>query len=134
MRSPMVERGGVAAAKQLLAAQRPSDRFTRLWEMGRLDTISRGQRNIILRIEGGDVVVATERAPSGTPVRIDWVQAALDRLYAAGEVRVDVPTLGHRSSFIGAVLRELPEVDVLRRPQRIRLRPTYGSTSPRRIA
>jgi len=29
--------GGVAVAKQLLAAQRPSDGFTRLWEMGRLD-------------------------------------------------------------------------------------------------
>jgi putative restriction endonuclease len=48
-----------------------------------------------------------------------WVQQALDSLRAVGELRVDVPTVGHRSAFIGAVLQTLPGARVEQAPQRI---------------
>jgi hypothetical protein len=87
-----------------------------------LHTITRRERNVILRVESDCVIVATRRAPAGEPVPVMSVQRALDKLMADGEVRVDVPTLGHRSSFIGAVLRTLPDVETLTRPQRVRRR------------
>jgi hypothetical protein len=41
-------------------------------------------------------------------VPIGWVQHGLDLLRRHGAVTVDVETLGHRSSFVGAVLATLP--------------------------
>jgi hypothetical protein len=72
-------------------------------------------------VEGRTVIVATDKAPQGDAVPIEWVQRGLDLLARDGEVRVDVPTLGHRSSFVGAVLSEVLGAEVLTNPQRVRV-------------
>jgi hypothetical protein len=41
-------------------------------------------------------------------VPIQMVQSGLDRLQKAGELEISVASLGHRSSFVGAVLLTLP--------------------------
>ena len=63
-----------------------------------------GHTNRVLRVEPPVVIVATDRSPQGQPVPIADVQRALDLLQRDGSVVIDVPTVGHRSSFIGAVL------------------------------
>jgi hypothetical protein len=81
-----------------------------------------GRLNTLLRLEGDNVVVATSRSPSGQPVPITQVQDGLDRLIAAGDVEISVDSLGHRNSFIGAVLVHLPgAVLIPATPPRIRL-------------
>jgi hypothetical protein len=74
-----------------------------------------------LRIEGGEVIVATAKSPSGNPVPVQWLEDAVELLVRDGEVIVDVATLGHRSAFVGAFLATLPGTVV--RP-----------TTPRRVA
>ena len=77
-----------------------------------------GRVNTILGIAGDDVLAATGRSP----VPVAWVQSGLDRLRDTGEVEISVPSLGHRSSFIGAVLLKFPgTVLVPSTPPRIRL-------------
>jgi hypothetical protein len=91
-----------------------------------LRTPSRDAPNSILRIEGDEVIVGTSDTPEGTPVKVAWVQEAMDRLDSSGELEVTTDALGdsigHRSSFLGAVLRELDGAEVLLNPPRIRLR------------
>jgi putative restriction endonuclease len=53
------------------------------------------------------------------PVPVAWVQEALDSLRAAGQIPIDVPSVGHRSAFIGAVLQTLPGARAEQSPQRI---------------
>jgi hypothetical protein len=67
-----------------------------------------GRSNRVLRLDRDDVIVATQRSPAGTAVPIQMVQSGLDRLQEAGELEVSVASLGHRSSFVGAVLLTLP--------------------------
>jgi len=67
-----------------------------------------GRPNRVLRLDGDDVIVATERSPTGTAVPIQMVQAGLDRLQEAGELEISVASLDHRSSFVGAALLTLP--------------------------
>jgi hypothetical protein len=98
---------------------------TRLLEslVGReLQTVT-GRVNRVIRLDGDQVVVATERSPAGQPVPIEWIQKALDRLEKDGEIEISVDSVGYRSAFIGAVLRELPETSVTSAasPPRIRL-------------
>jgi hypothetical protein len=87
-----------------------------------------GRPNTVLRVEGNSVVVATNRSPTGQPVPIEWVQSGLEQLMETGEIEVSVPSLGHRSSFVGAVLLTLPDAVLIRTtPPRIRLnQPTTG--------
>jgi hypothetical protein len=81
-----------------------------------------GRPNTVVGVAGDDVLVATGRSPAGQPVPAEWVQRGLDRLLEAGEIEVSVASLGHRSSFIGAVLLTLPgAVPVPVTPPRIRL-------------
>jgi len=81
-----------------------------------------GRPNTVLGIEGDSVIVATGRSPSGQPVPIEWVQSGLDRLLEDGEVEVSVPSLGHRSAFVGAVLLKVPgTMAVQATPPRVRL-------------
>lgn len=81
-----------------------------------------GRPNTVLRVEGDSVVVATSRSPTGQPVPIEWVQDGLEQLLKTGEIEVSVPSLGHRSSFVGAVLLTLPGAVLIRTvPPRIRL-------------
>jgi hypothetical protein len=84
-------------------------------------TLTAGQVNRILRVDGDEVFVGTGKSPGGKPIPIRWLQDAVDLLARDREVAVDVETLGHRSAFIGAFLASLPDVVV--RP-----------TTPRRIA
>jgi hypothetical protein len=87
-----------------------------------------GRPNTVLRVEGDSVVVATSRSPAGQPVPIEWVQSGLEQLLETGEIEVSVPSLGHRSSFVGAVLLTMPGAVLIRTtPPRIRLnQPTTG--------
>jgi hypothetical protein len=86
-----------------------------------LRTITQHKPNRVLSVEGGHVVVATEVSPDGARVPIALVQAAMDALYRDGELRINKATLKHRrTAFVGAVLRELPDVEVLTNPQRVR--------------
>jgi hypothetical protein len=81
-----------------------------------------GRPNRVLGLEGDNVIVATSRSPGGQLVPIDWVQAGIQRLLEEGEIEVSVPSLGHRSSFVGAVLLKLPGAVLIQTtPPRVRL-------------
>lgn len=81
-----------------------------------------GRPNRVLRLERNEVIVATGRSPAGQPVPIAWVQDALDRLVAEGEVEISVESVGYRSAFIGAVLATVPGAITKTGPRRVRLR------------
>jgi hypothetical protein len=76
-------------------------------------TTVRAQPNTVLSVAGSDVLVATSRSPQGQPVPIAWVQAALDRLAVGETVSIRPSSVGYRSAFLGAVLRALPQIDVM---------------------
>ncbi|MGR7026364.1 hypothetical protein [Geodermatophilus sp. URMC 62] len=80
--------------------------------VGRRLTTVTGHVNQVLRVEPPVVTVATERSLRGQPVPVWDVQRALDLLRRDGAVTIDVPTLGHRSSFIGAVLATCEDVRI----------------------
>ena len=80
-----------------------------------------GRPNTILAVDERSVLVGTERSPRGRRVPLAWVQAAVDALYAGGELAVDVETVGYRSAFIGAVLASLPGTIGTLRPRTVRL-------------
>jgi hypothetical protein len=84
-------------------------------------TLTRNQPNQILGLHGDDVIVGTAKSTYGEAVPIKSIQDAIDMLVRDGEVTVDVETLGHRSSFVGAVLATMPGTVV-------------RSTVPRRVA
>ena len=67
-----------------------------------------GRPNTILRLDGDDVIVGTNRSPQGRPVPISWIQEALDRLVEEGVVDISVESVGYRSAFVGAVLSQVP--------------------------
>jgi hypothetical protein len=95
-----------------------------------------GRVNRILDVTSTDVIVATSRSPAGQPVPIAWVQSALDRLFADGEVEISVESVGYRSAFIGAVLATVPAAIARTRPRRIvlaiRESSGAGRSDPRR--
>jgi hypothetical protein len=68
----------------------------------------RGAPNTILGLTDDHVLVATERTPSGEPVRIDLVQHGLDLLARDRDVAIDRDMFERRSAFVGAVLLTLP--------------------------
>jgi hypothetical protein len=81
-----------------------------------------GRPNRILSVGDVDVTVATERSPAGQPVLLALITDAIDRLQRDGELEISVQSVGHRSAFVGAVLREIPGAAVLpTSPPRIRL-------------
>lgn len=87
-----------------------------------------GRPNRVLRVSGDTVWVGTGKSPEGKPVKIEWVQAAADRLFEHGEIEISVPSVGYRSAFVGAVLATLPDTIVEVRPRRVRL--TSRSETP----
>jgi hypothetical protein len=81
-----------------------------------------GRPNTVLDLDGDNVIVATGRSPGGQPVPVEWVENAIQRLLGEGEVEISVPSLGHRSAFVGAVLLKLPgAVLISGTPPRVRL-------------
>src|SRR5689334_11229831 len=90
--------------------------------VGQQITTVTGRPNTILGLNGDTVTVATGRSPAGQPVPIAWVEDAVRRLLDEGEVEISVPFLGHRSSFVGAVLLKVPgALLVSASPPRVRL-------------
>lgn len=73
-----------------------------------IPTASGSRTNTILAVGPRQVVVATSRTPTGQPIPIDDVVAAMELLKRTGSVDVSVDTVGYRSAFIGAVLLQLP--------------------------
>lgn len=88
-----------------------------------IPTIS-GKPNTILGIEGDQVLVRTRQTdgPRGSAVPLSEIQAAADRLYEEGELRIHPNEVGYRSAFLGAILSTLEDVEALRRPARLRVR------------
>lgn len=67
-----------------------------------------GSPNMILGVQGDQVIVATQRSPDGRPVSVRDVQRALDILVETGSIAIHPTDVGYRSAFIGAVLSTLP--------------------------
>lgn len=88
-----------------------------------------GRPNTILRVEGDDVFVGTQKSPQGQRVPIKAVQAAIDQLVEGGELAIEVTTVGYRSAFIGAVLATLPGAVVVEGTRRIRLQRGSGDAT-----
>jgi hypothetical protein len=87
-----------------------------------------GRPNSVLGIQGDNVIVGTGRSPTGQPVPIKWVQDGIQRLLEEGEIEVSVPSLGHRSAFVGALLLTLPgAVPVRTTPPHVRLTDTASA-------
>jgi hypothetical protein len=78
--------------------------------IGQTVTTATGVENRILALRPPHVLVGTGRSPEGQPVPIADVQHGLDLMRLHGAVTIDVDTLGHRSSFVGAVLASRPDV------------------------
>lgn len=90
--------------------------------VGEVLTTADGSTNRILEVADSHVRVATKRSPAGTLVPLSHLDRALDLLRAAGELRIYPDEIGYRSAFIGATLRTLPGVDLVRDPLRLILR------------
>jgi hypothetical protein len=83
-----------------------------------------GKPNTIVAVRGDDVFVRTQDTANpevGEPVPLQWVQDAVNTLYANGRIGINTTEATHRSAFIGAVLSTLPGAVGLRRPARIEL-------------
>lgn len=74
-----------------------------------LRTVSDRRVNVILAVQADEVLVASDRSSSGQPVPVRDVAAAMEILRRDGAIDVHPATLGYRSSFIGAVLLQLPD-------------------------
>ncbi len=85
-------------------------------------TLTDERENRILSIDGQTLVVATDKSPQGERVPIEDLRSGAARLFGDGEVRVNVAELGRRSSFVGALLATLPNVETLTDPVRLRVR------------
>jgi hypothetical protein len=84
----------------------------------------RGHPNTVLRLIDGEARVATSRSPQGQPVPIAWLQSVLDRLGAGETVAIEPAAVGYRSAFLGAVLRAVPQLELLdETPPRVRVDP-----------
>ena len=73
-------------------------------------TTATGAVNRILELRPSHVLVSSARSPEGQLVPIADVQHGLDLMRLHGAVTIDVDTLGHRSSFVEAVLASRPDV------------------------
>ncbi|MGY1737019.1 hypothetical protein [Geodermatophilus sp. SYSU D00684] len=80
--------------------------------VGKTVTTAGGAVDRVLALRPPHVLVGTERSPGGRPVPIADVQLGLDLMRLHGAVSIDVDTLGHRSSFVGAVLASRSDVAV----------------------
>ena len=76
---------------------------------------------MVLAVHGDMALVRTDRSQEGQPVEVVEVQQGLDKLRRHRSVRVNVDVLGHRSSFVGAVLATLPDAQFTRNPAMVTL-------------
>ncbi|MGW0892813.1 hypothetical protein [Saccharopolyspora sp. NPDC002578] len=80
-----------------------------------------GESNVVVGVHGDTALVRAERSEHEIPVGVGEVQKGLDLLASQGAVRLRVDELGHRSSFIGAVLATLPDARFTRDPLAVEL-------------
>jgi len=92
-------------------------------------TVATGIPNLVLAVHGRTALVGTDRSPQGQPVEISDVQHGMDKLRAHGMVRVSVEELGHRSTFVGAVLATLPGVQAIASPAAVTVSAAVTLTS-----
>ena len=78
-----------------------------------------GVPNQVVALVRDEVLVGTDRSPSGKPVPLSDIQAATDELFAQGSVDIDKASVGYRSAFVGAVLATLPGTRTEIRPRRV---------------
>lgn len=80
-----------------------------------------GRPNTVVAVQGDFVLVRTTRseATKGDRVPIQWVQDAADKLFAKGEIGINVKEASYRSAFVGAVLATLPRAKGLSQPARV---------------
>ncbi|GAA2979337.1 hypothetical protein JOD63_002948 [Microbacterium terrae] len=78
-----------------------------------IPTVSGTRTNTILSVGTDHVLVATSRTPTGQPVPIAEVVAALEHLKQDGIIDANVESLGYRSAFFGAVLLQVPGARVV---------------------
>jgi hypothetical protein len=90
-----------------------------------------GTLNVVLEVQGDAVLVRTGRSPQGQPVKVSEVQEGMDKLRAAGSIRITVDELGHRSAFVGAVLATLPGVQVTASPATATITPADNDAGAR---
>ncbi|WP_409465041.1 hypothetical protein [Amycolatopsis sp. GA6-003] len=69
-----------------------------------------GEENRILQVGTESVLVGTDQSPEGQSVPLKDVQRGLDVLRAHGTLEVSVEEFGHGSSFVEAMLTNLPHV------------------------
>jgi TIR domain len=86
-----------------------------------------GRPNRILAVSPPHVIVATERSPQGQRVPIADLERALGLLRRDGVVTITPAVIGHRSSFLGAVLLTLPGSQTTGSPPRLTIGPTHLS-------
>jgi 5-methylcytosine-specific restriction protein A len=84
-------------------------------------TIGTGARNEILEVRDGRARVRTQHSSEqGEWIELALAEDALRQLESAGELRVNVETLGHRrTSFVGALLAAHPTVIARPKPTRL---------------
>lgn len=87
--------------------------------VGRTIPTLSGRLNRIIGFTGETVLVVSSKSPQGRPVPLGWIQDAADRLFAQGELGIDVATVGYRSAFVGAALAALPGTRVDVAPRRV---------------
>ena len=94
--------------------------------------LGQGKPNTIVKIDRKVVTVGTEKSPEGTPLQIEKVQEAFDRIRKDGKVEVNGKSLGPRSAFIGAVLATLPGAEVDEKPIAVRVPKKKGKKSKKK--
>lgn len=97
---------------------------------GTIYTPTERRPNTVVSLDADTVLVRTADSPA-QPVRISEIQAAIDRVWAGEEVLIRPQSVGYRSSFIGAVLDSLPDVEVLGNPPRARRGPGEHRVQPK---
>lgn len=90
-------------------------------ELGNWRPAEINARDLLARIEGVELKTI-DGLPSGPLDRylsLNELQSVLDRLYAGEEIAIHPDELGHQSGRMGAVLSQVPNVEVLTDPPRV---------------
>ncbi|SDH40756.1 hypothetical protein SAMN05216553_12125 [Lentzea fradiae] len=82
---------------------------------------AKGSVNTIIEVNHKQVLVSTDRSPEGQWVDVRDVENGVEKLYARRSVPINVEELGHRSAFVGAVLRTIPGTVTSLRPATVSL-------------
>lgn len=115
---PEQARPGKVASLPAEAWESATDLLRRLLGIP-LRTSSRGLLNVILEVSPPNVVVGTGQSPDGQLIPIAALEHALSLLRSDGSVMITPEAIGHRSSFLAAVLLTLPGATVTGSPPRL---------------